>query len=206
MTQFTRRKTLLALAAFCLPTALPIALPTALAAAPTRYRLDTKTSQVGFSFILGGTRQKGTMPIKRATITLDPDNLGASKIDVTLNVAKARTGLPFATQALTGPQVLDAAKYPTIRFVSNRVKLASNGRLSDGARISGNLTMHGVTRPITLNANLYRARGSAVDDLSNLTVQLTGEISRSAFGASGHADLVADIVALDIRAVISAAK
>jgi polyisoprenoid-binding protein YceI len=200
MPRYTRRTAMTALA--CLVPAFSLA--SVSQAAPTRYTLNKGDSNVGFSFVMGGSAQKGTMPVQNAKITIDPSNLAASQVDVSVSVAGARTGLIFATQALIGPDVLNAAQYPTIRFVSRSVKLAADGRLSGGARVLGDLTLHGVTRPVTLNANLYRQRGSAADDLSHLTVQLTGQISRSAFGAVGYPDLVADAVGLDITAVISA--
>ena len=194
MIHLTRRTVLAAFGCF--------ALGSAAAAAPTRYVLDTKASTVGFRFSLNGVGQDGAMPVDRADIVIDPNNLAASRVDVTLNVSRARTGLMFATQALISPAVLSADQFPTIRFVSQSVQLAKDGRLSGGARISGNLTMRGVTRPITLNVNLYRARGSATDDLGQLTVRLDGQVSRVAFGASGYPELVDDLVTLDILAVI----
>ncbi|MDU9002750.1 YceI family protein [Sedimentitalea todarodis] len=175
-------------------------------AAPTRYSLVAKDSNVGFRFFLSGAPIKGSMPVQAAQITIDPSNLGASQVDVTLNVAKARTSLFFATDALISAEVLDAKQFPTIRFVSQSITLAGDGRLSGGASVHGLLTLRGMTRPITLNANVLRAPGSAADDLSNLTVRLDGSVSRSAFGATGFPDLVTDIVELDILAVIAASS
>lgn len=198
MANLNRRTTLAALAS------LIIARP-AFGAVRTRYRLDTKASRVGFRFTLNGAKQIGSMPVRSADIQIAPTDLATSKVDVSVNVAGARTPLIFATRALLGPDVLNATKYPVIRFASDRVELASDGRLSGGARLHGKLTMRGQTRPITLNANLYRAQGSDPSDLSQLQIRLSGQVSRSAFGASGYANLVADTVELDIRAVINAA-
>lgn len=171
-------------------------------AGPTRYQLDTAASKVGFLFTMGGSRNKGTMQVSKAVILVDPANLAASRVDISVNVASVRTPLPFVRQALIGPEMLDAARYPTVRFVSTRVQLAPDGRLSGGAQINGKLTMRGVTRPVTLEAGLFRVPGSAKNDLSQLSVHLKGQVSRSAFGATGYADLVADMVGLDITAVI----
>lgn len=193
----TRRATLTALAS-------ALCLPAVAGAAPTRYALDTGASRVGFRFTLNGAAQKGTMPVRAAAVTIDPANLGASMVDVSVNVRGAQTGLLFATQALVGPEVLDAAHFPVIRFVSERVRLAADGRLSGGARIHGRLTIRDVTRPVDLTANLYRPPGTRPDDLQTLQVQLSSEISRSAFGASGYPKLVADTVTLDIFAVVHA--
>lgn len=173
-------------------------------AAPIRYRLDTAASIVGFRYYLNGAEQRGSMPVQRADIVIDPEDLAGSRVDVSLRAAGARTGLFLGTQALTGRSVLDAARFPLIRFVSDRVRLAPDGRLSGGASIEGRLTVRDITLPVTLRADLYRARGSAPDDLSVLTVQLSGRLSRSAFGASGYPNLVDDMVEIDITAVIRA--
>lgn len=175
-------------------------------AAPTRYQLDAQASTVGFVFTLGGARQNGTMQVTTAEIFVDPANLAASRVDISLDVDSVRTPLPFARQALIGPDLLDVGQFPTIRFISTKVRLAADGRLSGGATISGNLTVHGVTRQVMLDAGLFRAKGSAPDDLSLLTVQLSGQLSRSAFGASGYGDLVGDPVDLNIVAVIRVAR
>ncbi|WP_165821504.1 YceI family protein [Falsiruegeria mediterranea] len=199
-TPLTRRAVLRTLAS------LPVlGLPCANAALakPTRYMLDPRASSVGFVFTLSGTAQRGTMPVKRADILIDPQNLTASTVDVLVDVSRAKTGLFFATQAMTGADVLNAARYPDIRFVSTRVQLGASGRISEGARITGDLTVRGVTRPITLEATLYRRPGSRADDLSQLNIRLRGDISRSAFGASGYSDLVTDTVTLDIQATIN---
>ncbi|WP_428928436.1 YceI family protein [Marinibacterium sp. SX1] len=178
--------------------------PRAGLAAARRYGLAEQASRVGFVYTLSGAAQTGTMPIASADIRLDPDNLVNSRVDVSVSVARARTGLIFATDALKSAEVLDAGRFPTIRFVSTRVGLGAGGRISDGATLSGNLTVRGVTRPVTFKASVFRPAGSAADDLDNLQVRLSGAISRSAFGASGYGDLVADRIGLDIQAGVQA--
>ncbi len=175
-------------------------------AAPTRYALDQTVSQVGFIYVLNGAAQKGTMPVSQADLVIDPENLRDAKVDVQVSVEKARTGLIFATDALKAPSVLDAGQFPTIRFVATAIHLGADGRLSNGARIDGDITMRGVTRPASFQASLFRMQGSAPDDLSTLTIRLTGAVRRSDFGASGYADLVGDVVQLDIVARIQAQR
>ncbi|MCF6234148.1 MAG: YceI family protein [Rhodobacteraceae bacterium] len=196
----TPPKTLLVLMAFLLL----LAAPADVTAAPTKYLLDTKASRIEFIFIMGGGRQKGIMPVLSSLIIVNPANLTLSRVDISLDVAGVRTPLPFVKPALIGPKVLDAARYPTIRFVSDRITLGPAGRLSDGAKITGNLTMHGVTRPVTFDAGLFRAPDTAPDDLGVLSIKLSGQISRSAFGATGFSDFVGDIIGLNISAVIRA--
>ena len=68
----------------------------------------------------------------------------------------------------------------------------------------GDLTIRGVTQPVTLRAELYRTKGSAAGDNSHLTVRLTGRVNRSAFGATGWSDMVGDEVRIIITARIDA--
>ena len=181
-------------------------IPTAAFAAQTRYDLEPSQSEVGFYFTMAGTNQFGTMPVRSADIRIDLQNLARSQVDVTVDVTGAKTMFGFARNAMLSTQVLNAAEHPDIRFVSTRIELGKGGRLSDGARVTGNLTLRGVTRPVTLQANLYRQAGSSPDDLDELSIQLLGQLSRSAFGADGFPELVTDIVSLDIKATIKRAN
>lgn len=177
----------------CLGLALGLAPPAR--AAPAGYALEPEKSTVGFETDFGPDRITGTMPVLKADLRLDFAAPANSAVDVTLDVANAQASFPFATQALRGPKVLDAAANPTIRFVSTRIRPAG-----DGASVEGNITIRGVTRPIALTAAIYQQKGSAAGDLSHLTVRLTGTVHRSAFGAVGWNDMVGDAVRLDILA------
>jgi polyisoprenoid-binding protein YceI len=183
--------------------ALAIALACALlAAGPTRaapadYVLEPDRSTVGFETDFGPDRITGRFPVTRADLTLDFDRVANSTVAVTLDVTRAEASFPFAAQALKGPKVLDAANHPSITFASTAVR-----RAGDGARVDGILTIRGVSRPVTLDAVIWRQQGYVEGDLSHLTVRLTGAVRRSAFGATGWADMVGDEVRLDILARI----
>lgn len=190
----------LGLAAFAQPL-----LTQATFASPTPYKLGRNGARITYTFTLNGNPVKGTVPVNRADLVIDPDNLAASTADVTADVRRARTGLIFATEALKSKGVLDASGFPQARFRSTKVILGPGGRISNGAALEGQLTLRGVTRPVRFAANLYRAPGSAADDLSTLTVALKGRVNRRDFGATGYADLVEDSVGIDIDAEISTA-
>jgi polyisoprenoid-binding protein YceI len=170
-------------------------LPWATLAAPARYALDEQASTVGFETDFGPDRITGRMPVTRADLTLDFVKVANSHVDVTLDVSNAQASFPFAAQAMKGPKVLDARKHPEITFASTDVRASGQG-----AKVQGNVTIRGVTRPVTLDAVIWRKQGSAVGDLSHLTVRLTGSVNRSDFGATGWNDMVGDQVRLDILA------
>lgn len=166
-------------------------------ARPLHYTLDASQSVVGFEVSMGQSPLKGWMPVSDATLTLDFDKAAASRVAVTLNPAGAEMGLPFATEAMKSPEVLDTGRFPEILFESTKFTAQD-----DGARIDGRITIRGATRPITLRARIYRPKGSAEGAREVLTIRLTGTVSRKDFGATGFSDMVGDRVTLDIKAHI----
>ena len=172
-----------------LPTAAPAH------AAPMRYDLDAPRSAIRFEADFGPDRITGAMPVSAADMTLDFANVANSKVSVRLDASQADASFLFAAQALKGPKVLDTRDYPEILFQSTSVRKRGNG-----ASVAGDLTIRGVTRPVTLEAAFYRQTGTVPGDLSHLTIHLTGRILRSEFGATGWSDMVGDEVRIDIVA------
>lgn len=173
-------------------------LPETSFAAPATYTLEPENSSVGFETDFGTDKITGRLPVTRADLTLDFDMVSASSIAVTLNVAGADASFPFAAQALKGPKVLDAAQFPTMTFQSTSVKAKG-----EGAVVQGNLTIRGVSKPVTMQAEIYRQKGYQPGDLSHLTIRMHGAVNRSEFGATGWSDMVGDQVRLDILARIA---
>ncbi len=176
---------------------LSVCAPAVADARPLHYLLDPAQSVVGFEVRMGESPLKGRMPVIAADMTLDFDRASASRVSVTLSPAGAEMGLPFATQAMKSPEVLDTRQHPEIRFESTKVTPTA-----DGARIDGRITIRGVTRPVTLKAQIFRPEGSQPGARAELTIRLNGTISRKDFGAVGFGDMVGDRVLLDIRAHI----
>lgn len=174
-------------------------LPATATAAPVAYLLDRDASTVAFETDFGPDLITGTIPLTSADLTLDFDSVSNCTVAVELDVSGAQASFPFAAQALKGPKVLDARAYPTMIFTSTSVKAAANG-----ANVTGNLTIRGVTRPVTLRAEIYRQKGTVEGDRRRLTVRLTGRVKRSDFGATGWSDMVKDEVRIIITARIEA--
>jgi polyisoprenoid-binding protein YceI len=184
-------------------TGLALLLAAPLQAAPVAYRLDAAQSVVGFETDFGPDRITGTMPVAAADIAIDFDRPAASTVRVTLDLAGAQASFPFATQAMLGPKVLDAAAHPTISFESTAVRATGGGGAK--AEIEGLLTIRGVTRPVTLAAEVFRREGMPEGDRSRMAIHLDGRVSRAAFGATGWPDMVGDEVRLKIVARIDRA-
>ncbi len=166
-------------------------------AAPISYALDSVESRVGFTWFFGSDAVKGRMPVSDAVVVIDFERVSNSRVDVTLDLAGVEAGFPFASQALKGENMLWADRFPTLNFKSTQVSQDGTG-----AKILGDLTMRGVTRPVELDATIFRKQGTAAGERDELAIRMTGAVSRAAFGATGWAGEVGDEVQLDILAVI----
>jgi polyisoprenoid-binding protein YceI len=166
-------------------------------AKPVAYDLQPDASNVQFETDFGKQLITGNIPIASADLVIDFEALANCRIDVVLNAAKAGASFPFAADAMKGGSVLDTATHPQISFQSTTVKAEGKG-----ARVKGNITIRGVTRPVTLAAEIFRQQGTEAGDRSRLTIRLTGQVKRSDFGATGWSDMVADEVRIIITARI----
>ena len=163
------------------------------------YQMDAANSTVAFETDFGPDKITGAIPLEKADLQLDFANVTNCTVDVALDVTGATASFPFAAQALKGPKVLAAKDHPRMTFESTSVKGA--GEVDE---VTGNLTIRGVTKEVTLKAQLFRPQGSAPDDLDHLTVKLSGKVNRSDFGATGWSDMVGDEVRILITARIDA--
>lgn len=177
------------------------AMPQMLVAKPVQYLLQADQSSVAFDVTFGPDKITGSLPINSADLVLDFQTLANSTFQVDLDVTGAKASFPFAAQAMRGPKVLDAKTYPNLTFHSRHVK-----RDGDGATVTGDITIKGVSKPIVLRATLFRQAGQPEGDLSALTVHLAGTLNRQDFGADGWADMVGPMVNIDITAQIIRAQ
>ena len=155
---------------------------------------------------LGFTPYFGIFGGVSGTLTLDPKNLSAAKVDVTIPVSKVTTASSGLTAHLLraaqaggnpdffGPNPADA------RFVSTRV--VASGQT---AKVTGNLTLNGVTKPVTLDASFYGA-GKAPEQMGGkeaIGFEAKGSIKRSEFGIGFGIPMVSDEVKLKIVAAFN---
>lgn len=152
---------------------------------------------------LGFTPYFGLFGDVTGTLTLDPKNPAASKVDVTIPVSKVTTANAGLTAHLLKPAASGGkpdffgATPVDARFVSTKV--TPRGR---AATIAGNLTLNGVTKPVTLDAQFYGAgkMPAQMGGKENVGFRATTSIKRSDFGVGYGVPLVSDEVKLDIVA------
>ena len=137
------------------------------------------------------------------TLTFDPKNPSAAKVDMTIPVSKVTTASSGLTAHLLragkdgGKADFFGASPADARFVSTAVQVSGQS-----AKITGNLTLNGVTKPVTLDATFYGA-GKAPEQMGgkeNVGFHATGTIQRSQWGLGFGVPMVGDAVKLDISA------
>jgi polyisoprenoid-binding protein YceI len=114
------------------------------------YGFDKAHSQVGFAVRHILSPVHGEFKDYDGTIHFDPKSPEKSKVNVTIQVASVSTDNEMRDHHLQTPDFFDAAKYPTITFVSTSVTKA-NG--DNKYSVVGDLTMHGVTKSVTLDVD-----------------------------------------------------
>jgi polyisoprenoid-binding protein YceI len=114
------------------------------------WQLDLSHSNVTFSVKhMMVTTVRGVLKIADGSLEFDPQHPESSHVAVRLDAASIDTGAEQRDAHLRSPDFLDAATYPFIEFRSTAID-----RRGDDYRIHGDLTLHGVTRPVTLDAEL----------------------------------------------------
>ena len=159
------------------------------------YKVESYHTQVGFSLShFGFTSYSGLFSGATGSLRLDPANPGADRLEVTIPVDSILTTVPKLTDELKGEKWFDATKFPQATFTSTSVAVGPDGV----ATIAGNLTLHGVTKPIVLHAHLMGAGVNPIDKMYTIGFQASGTIKRSEFGVSMYAPALGDDVELTI--------
>jgi len=128
-----------------------------------------------------------------ASYTYDPANPAASKVNVSINPTSIDTDSPsFNTEI--ADQFLEAGKYPTLTFVSTAVHPGAGGK----GEVVGDLTFHGVTRPVTLDV-VFNGTGKGMTGEQRMGFSGVTTIKRSDFGVTKYVPLVGDDVTVLIE-------
>jgi polyisoprenoid-binding protein YceI len=164
-------------------------------AASETYTIDPSHSFQKFSYQhLGYSHPEGRFDKTTGTITLDMARHSGTA-DVSTEVSSISTGVPALDEHLQKPDFFDAAKYPTITFKSHDFKFKGDTLAS----VTGDLTIHGVTRPVTLEVTNFACHPHPMNHKPACGVDATATIKRSEFGVGAYVPMVSDEVRLTIE-------
>jgi len=165
-------------------------------AAVETYTIDSVHSSIGFKIRHFVSRVPGSFTKFSGTITADRDNLANSSVEATIDIGSVSTANDKRDAHLKSPDFFDAAKFTTATFKSKSWKKTGD----DTYDITGDLTLHGVTKEIVLHAtSLGFAAGMRGAQLSGW--EATTTLNKSDFGLGGPAMLgkvLGDDVQIDI--------
>jgi polyisoprenoid-binding protein YceI len=158
------------------------------------YKVDANHTQVLWTIDhLGITPLSGAFGASAGSLEIDPAKPASAKVTVSFNIADISTTAASFTRHLLSPDLFDAAKYPTASFTSTAV--VANG---PRAKVTGNLTLRGVTKPVVLDMMFYGAGINPRSKILGVGFSGTTTIKRSDFGLSYGLPNVGDEVKLQI--------
>ncbi|HKM57347.1 MAG TPA: YceI family protein [Chthoniobacterales bacterium] len=144
------------------------------------FAFDKAHSKMGFEVRHLFSNVPGKFDDFEGSINYDEANPDQSSVEVTIKTASIDTGVKMRDDDLRSPNFFDAAKFPTITFKSKSVK--STGK--DTADVTGDLTMHGVTKEVVLKVDLI-GKGPGMKPGSIVSGwDATTALKRSDFGLS----------------------
>jgi polyisoprenoid-binding protein YceI len=114
------------------------------------YNIDPAHSTIGFKVKhLMITNVKGVFEKFKGSVYIDEKDISKSKVDVAIEMTSVNTNIAKRDDHLRSPDFFDVAKFPTMTFVSTKVEKSG----TDSLKVTGNLTIKGVTRQVILNVD-----------------------------------------------------
>ncbi|MEH3047149.1 YceI family protein [Sphingomonas adhaesiva] len=164
------------------------------------YQVDPAHTQVTWTVNhMGFSMLQGQFGASEGSITIDPAKPAQTKVDVTFPIDQLSvTNAKFA-EHLKSKDFFDAATNPTARFVSTAVTPKGANR----ATMTGNLTIKGITKPVTLEVTFVGAGANPMSKKTNFGFTGTGTVKRSDFGLGMAVPIVSDEVKLTVNAAFS---
>jgi polyisoprenoid-binding protein YceI len=157
------------------------------------WRIDEAQTWIGFKIdATGFPTTHGHFAHYKGQVLIDFDRPAKSYTNFTVDSASVDVGSPSFNNFVKSAALLDVERFPTMSFVSTQVEKLE----SHTARVSGNLTMLGVSRPITLTVNVETdpsAKGRAIAFVAK------GTIVRSEFGMKFGIPLIDDALEITVK-------
>jgi polyisoprenoid-binding protein YceI len=159
--------------------------------------VDTTHTEILFGIrALGFTTYYGTFSGATGALTLDRETPETSRLEIHVPTASLAAPNRAMATMLKGPKWLNVAAYPEMVFKADRITLTS----PTTATVAGALTLHGITRPLSLQAHFDQRGEAAPDHQPRFGFQARGHLKRSDYGLIGPSPLASDEVQLILSA------
>lgn len=180
-----------------------------LASAQTTWTNDPAHSRLGFKVKhLTISEINGNFSDFSITVTTSKKDYSDAKVSLTAKIKSINTGVEMRDNHLRSSDFFDAEKYETMTFTSTSFKLIPSKKTPTKAVLSGNLTMHGITKPITLDVVYYGTVTNPMNNQETAGFHISGTLKRSDFGigSSFPEAIVGDVITIIADAEFSPSK
>ena len=161
----------------------------------TTYTLEPDYTQGVFRWHhLGFSSPAAQFAQGQGTLEFDPANPTHASVKVTIPLSTLNTGVPALDDDFRSSDFFDTARFPTATFTSTRVEQAGTDRL----KVTGNLNLHGVTRPVTLDVTLVKIGTNPRSGVPTIGFDATTTLERSEFGLGEYVPQVGDEIQMHI--------
>ncbi|MFW1948240.1 YceI family protein [Acinetobacter bereziniae] len=164
-------------------------------AKPVDYKIDpTHTATVFTWNHFGFSTPSANFSDIQGTISVDNAKPADSSVNVTIPLASLNTNVKALDEHLKTPDFFDAEKYPNITFKSTKVQALGKNKY----KITGNLTVKDVTKPVVLDAVLNKQGVHPMTKAQSIGFNATTSFNRSAFGVGAYVPNVGDKITVNI--------
>ena len=161
-----------------------------------KYNVDPQHGYILFSYShFGLSEPQVGFNSFDATIELNPENPTDSSVDVTIDIASVDSRVDVFDGHLRSDDWFNAEAHPTATFSATSIEATENGHT-----ITGDLTVKGITKAVTLDAKVSTVATHPIQRVPAIGVSATGDIKRSDFDLGAYAPAVSDEVTLTIEA------
>jgi len=173
-------------------------LPAAQAFEPQTYELDPVHTRVLFAIDHAGfSKAMGTVSGTTGTLVFDRDDWSSARLDVRVPLERLDMGDAKWSDAVRASNLLDTRRHPDAHFVSTKIEPAD----ADHAKVCGELTMRGVTKPVCMDVTLNALKRHPLPPFRRTAgFSATATLSRAGFGMTAWPTVIGDTVELRIEA------
>lgn len=164
------------------------------AASAQTWKLDKAHAKLGFGIThMKISEVEGTFKNFDVTVNATKADFTDAQIELNADINSINTENDMRDNHIKGSDYFDAAKYPTLTFKSTSIKKTSGNNY----KVSGVLTLHGVSKPVVLDAKLNGVGENPMSKKTTAGFKITGVIKRSAFGVGESSAMLGDDVTLN---------
>jgi polyisoprenoid-binding protein YceI len=177
--------------------ALPLSVWADLSAVPSgKYTLDSSHGYITFTYShLGFSNPRVGFNRFDTELVLDSSSPENSVVNVTIDATSIDSRVAEFNEHLNGSDFFNTAEYPTITFKSTQIEATGENSFD----ITGDLTILGTTKPVTLAATINKAANHPMLDVPTVGVSASARLMRSEWGLGAYVPAVSDAVELSIE-------